>query len=836
MLQRKSGESPALPTQPLQSGTWHHSSGPEPFCVWAEEEKMKTIFLLVLTGFLSYAATAQQTATLYGSVTRFGAPVKAGVSLFEGTKEIDTTTTNAIGYFQFENVPAGNYRIVVEETDPVLYQNPATASKEISITGAGRIRIDFPDLLPGKAPDTSAVFPIRETVNVSADRPQPIDEVSKTVNVITGQEMRERADFTLVDSLRSIPGFRVQQLGGFGKTANIKTRGLRNQDTAVLIDGIRFRDPTAITGDASPFLSDFTLTSVSKVEVLRGSGSSLYGTNAIGGVIDFETPAPQKGWHGQLSGAAGGLGLGRFRGNISNGTSDGRFGFNVGISRTVYTKGIDGDDDASNTNLQSRIEFRPTSPTNISGRFFFSDAFVRLNSSPDTAGTPPVSNFGIIDAREGVNFVPDADDPDDTQRSRFFNGQFVVSQIIDPRLVFNGYYSGLTTRRRNDAGPLGVGFQSASTSIFDGQIHTANGHITWTPNSINEVTAGYEFEYERFGNDGSTPDALGNFSIRATQSSHTLYAQDLVNLLQGRLQLAGGFRTQFFDLAQPRFSLANAPYSDVMLSNPPTAVTFDGAASYYFRRTGTKIRAHIGNGYRVPSLFERFGTFFDNFSVPNQFVALGDPALKPEKSIAADAGIEQNFVKDKLRLTATYFYTKLIDIINFGNVAPPVGSTDRPFGGYENQKGGLARGAEFSGTVKPTRSTDIFASYTFTNSLQREPQVAGSGVIQTLGIPKHQFTLVATQRIRRFWINFDFLGTSDYLAPVFSNSTFNTYVFRFQGNRRGDLTAGYNFGWKQDKMKVRLFGTVENVFDDRYFENGFRTPGRNGRIGLSFDF
>src|SRR4030095_12005183 len=107
----------------------------------------------------------------------------------------------------------------------------------------------------------------------------------------------------LTDTLRSIPGFRIQQLGGFGRTAHIKTRGLRNQDTAILIDGIRFRDAAALTGDASPFLSDFTLTSVNKVEVLRGSGSSLYGTNAIGGTIDFQTPKPGPGPHGQIGGA-----------------------------------------------------------------------------------------------------------------------------------------------------------------------------------------------------------------------------------------------------------------------------------------------------------------------------------------------------------------------------------------------------------------------------------------------------------------------------------------------------------------------------------------------------
>jgi len=458
-----------------------------------------------------------------------------------------------------------------------------------------------------------------------------------------------------------------------------------------------------------------------------------------------------------------------------------------------------------------------------------------LNSNPDTLNAL-FSNRGIIDADEGVNFTPDADDPDDSQRSRFFNGQFVVSQIINPRLLFNGYYSGLGTKRRNVTGPLGVGFQSASTSIFDGSIHTSNGHFNWSPNSIHSVTAGYEFEYEHFGNEGLTPSGASNFFTRAAQSSHTVYAQDLISLFDGRLQLAGGVRAQFFTLSTPNFSLINAPYTSLSLQNPPAAVTFDGSVAYNFRSTGTKLRTHVGSGYRVPSLFERFGTFFDDFSEPNVFVALGDPNLKPERSIAADGGIEQYFAGEKVKLTAVYFYTKLIDTIGFRNFVPDIGSTVRPFGGYENQKGGIARGAEFSGTIKPTRSTDIFASYTFTNSDQRAPQVSGSGVINSLGVPDHQFTLVATQRINRFWVNFDLLLASSYLAPIFSNETFNSYVYRFNGNRRGDLTAGYTFGWKQEKLSLRLFGTIENVFGDEYFENGFKTPGRNGRVGLSFGF
>jgi vitamin B12 transporter len=621
--------------------------------------------------------------------------------------------------------------------------------------------------------------------------------------------------------------------------ATIKTRGLRNQDTALLIDGIRFRDPSAITGDASPFLSDVTLTSVDRVEVLRGSGSSLYGTNAIGGVVDFETPSAKSGTHGQIAGAVGGLGLGRFRGVLSHGAKNGKFGFVGAVSRTVYTKGIDGDDAAHNTNVQGRVDWNPGRKTNISGRIFFSNADVRLNVGPETTGILPASNFGVIDARPGVNFTPDQDDPDAIQRSRFFSGQFAVSHVVSGGVVLDGYYQALKTRRRNDDGAAGPGFQSASTSIFDGQIHTANAHVVWAAAGKNTLTIGYEFELEKYRNQGSASPGPVTFFLNERQASNTSYAQDLVSLADGRLQLAGGFRAQWFRLGQPTFSVTNAPYTNVMLSNPPAAYTFDGAASYFFRSSGTKLRAHIGNGYRVPSLFERFGTFFNQFAFPSPtFVALGDPFLKPERSIAFDAGVEYNAAANKVRLSATYFYTWLRDVIDFGNVVPNIGTTSRPVGGYQNSKGGIARGAEFSAKARPGRSTDLFASYTFTSSRQRAVQIFGTGVLKAFGIPDHQFTFVLTQRFaKRAWVNFDLLPTSSYLAPVFSNGpvNFNTYVFRFKGNRKGDLTGGYTFGLKNDKS-LRVYATVENVFNQEYYENGFRTAKATGRVGTTFVF
>jgi iron complex outermembrane receptor protein len=783
--------------------------------------------VLVLIFFSALCVGAQATGTLTGKVswTRAGVERAKIVIVSKDSPAVRfEQITDTSGNFRFDNVPAGEYEIVATGDcfNTVALCEPPFARSHVELVPGGNNTIELTL--------TESVPMVSESVRIAAADLQMESEIAKTVNVITGQEMRDRADFTLIDTVRTIPGFRVQQLGGFGRTASIKSRGLRNQDTAILIDGVRFRDPGSITGDATPFLSDFTLTSVSRIEVLRGSGSSLYGTNAVGGTIDFQTPTPARGVHGQISGAAGGLGLGRFRGNLSYGTPNDKFGISGAVSRTAYTKGIDGHDNASNTNVQSRIEFNPFSKTNLSGRFFVSNSRVRLNTSPDTFGPPPPAG-ALIDADEGVNFTADVDDPDSIQQGRFFSGQFFVNHVVNGKFLVTGFYQGLTSKRTNTDGPLGVGFQSAFTSSFGGAIHTANVRAVWTPVSSSTLTGGYEFEVEDFENTGDTPGADDDFRTTAGQRSHTLYVQELISFFEGRLQLSGGARAQWFTLGRPQFSVTSGPYANLMLDDPPAAYTFDGSASYFISKTKTKLRTHVGNGYRVPSLYERFGTFF----FLGTFFPQGNPGLRPERSIGIDAGIEQYLANDRVKLIGTYFYTRIRDEITY----LPTDDFGAP--AYYNFDRHYSRGVELSTDLRPTRSTNVFASYTFTNSDVRNfrrPSIATLAATdgKSFGIPDHQFTLVATQRIKRFWISADFLATSSYLAPIFSSATFNQHAYRFTGNRRLDLTAGYTFPIRKDGISLRLFGTIENVFDHEYFENGFRTVGRNGRVGLSFGF
>ena len=116
---------------------------------------------------------------------------------------------------------------------------------------------------------------------------QSADEVSKSVTVIDRAEAEQRDAFSLTDVVDLAPAVRVQTLGGPGQEASIHIRGMRDIDTAVVVDGMRLRDAAILHGDATGLIEDLLFVNASRVEVLNGAGSSLYGTSAIGGVVNI---------------------------------------------------------------------------------------------------------------------------------------------------------------------------------------------------------------------------------------------------------------------------------------------------------------------------------------------------------------------------------------------------------------------------------------------------------------------------------------------------------------------------------------------------------------------
>lgn len=806
---------------------------------------MKTLKLVLLISILAVGAFAQASGTVSGNVAnadgRSVSEAQVMLTQKSNASVIFNTKTDSEGKFKFENIPAGAYLVSAAGAENVRAEETAT------VTTGQNTALEL-TLLPI----------VTAQVTIASGTAQTVDQVSKSVSVITEQDLENRNEQTITDALRMVPGLRVQQSGGFGRLVTIKTRGLRNQDTAILIDGQRFRDATAITGDSSSFLSDLVTAGVGRIEVLRGSGSSLYGTNAIGGVVNVTTENFSNKLRGDFLAEGGTLGLIRTRGGLSGGYRD-RFFFNGAYSHTNYREGLDEQDDARNTGAKIGGRFVINEYAQITSRFYVSDGTVRLNTSPDTIGTlPPITQ--IINAvplsdgeltryengtfipsliANGANFIPDANDPDNFSKTRFYNFNTALDGTISKNAIYRVSYQNLLTKRRTVNGPQGVGFQplgGTQSSEFDGRIQTLQAKTNLTLGA-HILTIGYGYERENFTNDNFGVNNVGNNSVDAIQSSNSFVVQDQFASFGDRLQLSGAFRAQMFSLATPFLTGANPPYQNLTLNDVPSAYTFDASAAYFHRETGTKIRTHVGNGYRVPSLYERYGAFYSTFSIPNAFTAIGDPNLKPERSIGFDFGVDQSLAKNRVRLSATYFYTSLLETIGYANSVPPIGSTPRPSGGYLNQDGGISRGAEFSGEFTPFRSTTIFMSYTFTKSRQHVPQVAGSGILDTLGVPKNQFTLAVNQQImRRLNVNFDMVYYSSYLAPIFSNTIFSTRIYRFQGMRKSDVSVGYDIPMFGEKATMRLYGTIENIFDQDNYENGFRTPGVTGRGGVKVSF
>jgi iron complex outermembrane receptor protein len=803
---------------------------------------------LLLASFThAHARQATTGATIAGRITdaRGAAVAGASVTLYARarTQLRLSTATDTEGSYRFERLAPGEYLVEAEAAGFAR-----SAARVVAVARDAQSSLDVRLEVAGVS---------TEVVVTAADAPQTVDEVSKAVTVVSRREIEERDEATVAEALRTVPGLRVQQLGGPGSLVSIKTRGLRSQDTSVLIDGLRFRDPAAPQSDATSFLSDFTLTDTGRVEVLRGSGSSLYGTNAVGGVVNIVTEEGGGPFHGQLFAEGGGLGFARVRAQVSGaaGAAD-RVGYSAALSHLNVARGVDGDDAARATNAQGRALFRLTPTATLSARLYASDSFAQLNEDPQAVGALPLT--GIVNARPisraelrryesgtslsqlnlgDATFLPAANDPDFSRAGRFLSAALTFAERPSESFGYAVTYHGLATRNSFREGPAVPGDpadfffepQGATRNNFDGSTNTLDARADFRVGRHQLLNAGYEFERESFRNRFLDVTRAGDSSTDVNERSHTFFAQDQLRFRDERLQLSAAFRAQTFRRSAPRFTpTAGAPYAGLSLDSPPNAYTGDGSLAYLFRARGTKLRAHVGNGYRQPSLFERFGTFF---SPAFGYSALGDPRLAPERSIAFDAGVDQTLSANRVRLSATYFYTRLQEVVGFGDTPnDPFGR----FGGFVNTGGGLARGVELSGDFAPARAFDLFASYTYTNSDQRRPVV--TGVLRAFAVPDHQFTLVATGRVGpRVAVNFDLVASSDYLAPIFDNRTFNNRAYRFDGIFKGDVTASYTLPLS-DSRRLRFFGKIENVFDRDYYENGFRTPGVNGRAGAALNF
>jgi len=457
-----------------------------------------------------------------------------------------------------------------------------------------------------------------EPVVVTATRiEEPLEQIGASVTVIPAETIRDQGYRTVDEALRDVPGLDVQRSGSPGKTTTVQIRGANPTQIQVLIDGVRVKSTTS--GDFD--FADLPVDQIERIEVVRGPQSTIYGADAIGGVINIITKRGRGAPSGYLDFEGGNYST--FREQVGASGSAGPWSFALGASRYDFG-GQFPNDEADLSSVNGRLAYALPNQGEL--------AWVGRLSYGHT-GIPFKTVF------------PDFD-PNREQDDRFW----LVS--LDWRQPWTTWYETslrlsatedtLTFRDPADPGEITPGVRS--------DIVTTRREVDWL-NVFrlvpwDTVTAGVEYRSEGGDNKGTfdrTTDTVG------------LFLQNELRLFE-RLFLTGGVRYDH-----------NSAFG--------SQTTGRAGLSYVIRETDTRVKGSWAQGFRAPTFNE---LFFPAFPPCPSF---GNPNLRPEESESWDGGIEQHLWSRRIRLGATYFrndftnliQTTLIDPTNFCFQAQNVG-------------------------------------------------------------------------------------------------------------------------------------------------------------------
>ena len=812
----------------------------------------RCVFLLVCAVGLgaSVPAVAQE-SVLVGRVTDAQGAAVPDADVRVAREDATVTRITATG-------PAGDYRVemmpsgvhIVEIAKPGFRKRA-----EVVTMGSGSATLNIELEVAG----------IDDTVVVTAvGLPQVTQETSKAITIIEAADIQARNQNALIDIVRFTPGVQVRSSGGPGQASSMRIRGLRTDAAAILIDGMRFRDASTIQADATSFLSTLNFIAADRVEVLRGSGSSLYGTNAVGGVVNIVTSpggGPVRG-EGQIEG--GSLGHVRARGVVNGGALANRLRYSAGLLQFNLLEGLDGNDANRSTGVHGLAHYDVTPTANVMLRVLGSNDRVQTNTSPTTSGVPAVNipQEIIVDARAvsperieasnrglplvvgAATYIPGRDDPDSQRTSAFHATALRFRHSRWSAVSWQASYQRVQTRRTFTNGALGVGFQPAaeSFSYIVGAIDTIDARGFMAPAPWLNLTAGYEFEREQFHDrqDNTFPgSARTQTETHIGQKAHAGFASAQFALIDRRLQLAVSGRAQGYSLSNPRLAAAGttSPYDGVSVVSPPRAVTGDVSAAYFLPSSETKIRVHGGNAFRAPAMYERFGGGFSADPVTGivAFTAYGDPRLEPDRYRTIDAGVDQYLFRNRVVVSATAFHNEVTSLTAFNSSGGIRPETDpyRRTQGYLNSSGGFSRGLEIGIDARPTSSLRLSGGYTYTRS-ETTQDITVPGFFLVPGVFGHMATFVVTNRWgERVDTTFDVFHGSKTFGSFFAAG--RPRAFRYPGFTKAAVVAGYRV-LNASRAPVRVYVQVDNLLNQTYYESGWRNLGRTVVAGLSVGF
>ncbi len=505
---------------------------------------------------------------------------------------------------------------------------------------------------------------------VTANRaPVRIDQVGQSVTVLSEAQIEQSQQVGVTELLAQTPGVQFARNGGRGTTTSVYIRGAETGQTVILYDGVRINDPS--TTDSGASLTDVMTGNIGRIEVLRGAQSTLYGSQAIGGVINIISREPDAPLEGNVQAEAGEMNSYLLRGGLG-GKQDG-LTWRVGAGYTT-TDGISAfsagteKDGYENISLNGRLSYEFSENVSVDLRSYYSNGDVDFDSyngdalsrgKTDTWTGYAGLNFRILDALDNRVAYTRTDisrtNLDESEASLAQPVTFDASGSTD-RLEYQG------TVDVSDKWMVVFGADYAENSMS-----TASPSLTM-PNPTPLV-----------GQD----DTLG------------IYGQLQVHPFEG-LTLTGGLRQE------EHSTFGGSTVGSASLAYSPN----DGV---------TVLRASWAEGFKAPSLYQLYSAY-------------GNTELSPEQAESWDIGVEQ-WLFHKIALTATYFQRDSEDLINFaycsGTASHPL-CEDGRFGYYENVDRAETEGLELGASVR-LGSFNASANYTWLNALNASAGTANDG-------------------------------------------------------------------------------------------------------------
>ena len=435
---------------------------------------------------------------------------------------------------------------------------------------------------------------------------QPRSETGQAIEIVGRDRLDQLQSATIAQVLQTVPGVSVATRGGLGGQTSAFIRGGSSAQTLVLIDGVRINDLTSPNG-AFDFGALMT-GNIGRVEILRGPNSVIWGSQAIGGVVNIQSIAPVGGFEGRLGAEYGGYDTKRLNANIAGtkgvfeGSVGGAFVKSDGISALAGGTERDG---YANATGNARLKVNISDSFTLDFRSYYNRAKVEYDSE-----------FGV-----GANGLP-------VSRNRQFVG-YVGAQfdMLDGRFHNRIAYT-RTDLRRIGTDPIVFSFNNFNVR---GAIDRMEYHTAFDLNEALTLVAGLEYErtFASTSFEGAAPDIARNDVVSG-------FGQIIVRPVNG-LTLTAGVR--------------HDAYSDY-----GGQTTLGGNLAFTPNEGRTMFRATYAEGFRAPTLTEGQPPY-------------GNLQLKPETARNFDLGVEQQFLEGKAQLFATYFNRRSNNLIAFSPVS-----------------------------------------------------------------------------------------------------------------------------------------------------------------------